>query len=122
MTEAGTGIETCTGIEIALLMLEILETIRHIVPEEAVRAPDTALVHEKTAVATDIEAGAETGPTVADEMILVIGVVDEGMAPLTPGVLLDGMGVEIETRGSLAQSLERYVIYQISGAVNTGPS
>ncbi|DAA75727.1 TPA_exp: Uncharacterized protein A8136_1449 [Trichophyton benhamiae CBS 112371] len=105
VTEAGTGIETFTDIEIALLILETLVTIPPIAPEEAVRDLDTVLVREKIVVATDIEAGAGIEPTVADEMILAIGVVDEGMAPLTPDVLLDGMGVGIEARGSLAESL-----------------
>lgn len=120
MTEAGTGIETSTDIEIALLILETLVTIRPIAPEEAVRVLDTALVREKIVVATDIEAGVGIEPTVADEMILVIGVVDEGMAPLTPDVLLDGMGVGIEARGSLAESLVRYVIYNIGCVVYPG--
>ena len=110
MTEAGTGIETSTDIEIALLILETLVTIHPIAPEEAVHVLGTVLVREKIVVATDIEAGAGIEPTVADEMILVIGVVDEGMAPLTPDVLLDGI-VGIEARGSLAESLVRYVIY-----------
>lgn len=120
MTEAGTGIETSTDTEMALLTLETLVTIRRIAPEEAVHVLDTVLVREKIVVATDIEAGAEIEPTVAEETILVIGVVDEGMAPLTPDVLLDGMGVGIEARGSLAESLVRYVIYHINCVVYLG--
>ncbi|KAM5453896.1 pre-mRNA processing RNA-helicase [Microsporum audouinii] len=88
-------------------MLGILATIRHIDPEEAVRGPDTVLAHGMTAVTTDIEVGAVTGPTVEDEMTLVIGVAGEGTAPLTLGVLLGGM-ISKQTSGAIpAQSDEQ---------------